>query len=288
MNKKTTISILLMLAVIASCSQPNGEKNAEYQLDTLKAVVRTDTGVFIKVTYTVNGRETTEELRKGRGVDDTEPFIMYAYGYDTLGNKNLIITSAYNRTKKDFVHVSKEEQVFDEYHNPTLSTLYTEKRGVWYPDKRYGRTFDARGNVTALETYDPEKDDKWVIKTKTYFQYDNANNITEKTDFRTDEKGVWHPVEKVQREFSKSQVTMEIISAPTRDDQWVEKSKAEYEYNAGHQCSASMSFIKRGNKWLNYVRSEYTYDATGNMLECNTFFWNEKKARWVFHDKEEY
>lgn len=276
------------MAAVASCSPSQGDKSSVYLLDTLKAVVRTDTGVFIKFTYMYDGLESTEELRKARGEGETEPFLRYAYGYDTLGNKILTITSAYNQTKKDFVHVSKEEQIFDEYHNPVQSTLFTEKRGLWYPDKRFGRTFDGRGNVTSLETYDPAGGDEWVIKTKTYFQYDNARNITEKTDFRADEKGEWHPVEKIQREYSKSKVTMEIICAPTRDNQWVEKSKAEYEYNAGQQCSASVSFVKRGSKWVNSVRSEYTYDATGNMLECNTYFWNENSARWVFHDKEEY
>ncbi|MBO7440124.1 MAG: hypothetical protein J6U21_10660 [Bacteroidales bacterium] len=280
--------ILFMLAVIFSC-QPNAENNVVHHYDTVKSVVRTDTGDFLKVSYQFDGMETCSELRRASRDGEGKPFLMYAYGYDTLGNKILTICSVFNQEKKDYVHLSKEENEFDATGvNPTLTTHYIEKRGHWFPDQRFGRTYDAKGNVITLETYEPGLGDEWTIKSKTYFKYDNAGNVTEKTDFSVDEKGEWRPVEKFQREYNKSNITMEIIYEPTRNNDWKEKSKAEYEYNNSHQCSATTSYIKRGSKWVNYVRSEYTFDAGGMMLSCDTYFWNERTGKWVFHDKEEY
>lgn len=255
--------------------------------DTLKTVVRTDTGVYIKMSYLLNGLETCEELRKARGEGETEPFERSAYGYDTLGHKILVIKSQYNRFKKDFEHVSKEEFEYDENNNPKLSTLYSENRSGWHPEQRLGRTFDSRGNVTSLETYEPNGND-WVIRTKSYFKYDNNNLVIEKTDFRADSLGEWHPEAKAQRVFNKTLLVEEIISEPAPGNKWAQKSKAEFEYNYSNQCTKSTSYIFRGGKWVNYVQSEYTFDAAGNMLECNTYFWNEKSGRWSFHDKEEF
>lgn len=286
MIMKLFVPILFVLASIASCAPPESGE-AKHTLDTLQSVLRTDTGSYIKNSYLIDGLETTVELRKARGEGLTEPFMRYAYGYDTIGNKILTITSAYNPLKKDYVHISKEEFEYDDNHNPTLSTLFTEKRGQWYPEQRLGRTFDARGNVATLETYEPNGGD-WVIKTKTFFEYDNYGNITVKTDFRADDKGEWSPVEKVQREYNKSQMVMEIVSGPAPGNKWAEKSKAEYEYNVGKQCIKQTSYVKRGNKWVNYVRVEYTYDGGGNMLDCETYFWNEKTGSWSFHEKEEF
>lgn len=299
MNMKAFYFVILsMLALMFSC-KPNAENNVVHYYDTVKSVVRTDTGDFLKVSYQYDGMETCSELRRASRDGEGKPFLMYAYGYDTLGNKILTICSAYSQEKKDFVHLSKEETEFlekemtefDDPSNeskPTLTTHYIEKRGHWFPDQRFGRTYDSKGNVITLETYEPVFGGDWTIKSKTYFKYDNSGNVIEKTDFSVDEKGEWRPVEKFQREYNKSQITMEIIYQPTRNNDWTEKSKAEYEYNNSHQCSATTSFVKRGSKWVNYVRSEYTFDTGGMMLSCDTYFWNERSGKWVFHDKEEY
>ena len=255
-------------------------------MDTLQSIVRTDTGVFVKNSYILDGIETCVELRKAKPKGETEEYMRYAYGYDSLGNKILAINSLYNREKKDYVHLSKEEFEYDDSHNPTLSTLYIEKRGHWFPQERYGRTFDARGNVSTLETYEPQIDG-WVIRHKTFYKYDNAGNITEKTDFRADDKGEWHPVEKVQREYQKSLMVLEIVSSPASGNKWAEKTKAEFEYNVAKQIVTSTSYIKRGNKWANYVQVKYSYDATGNITASDTYFWNEKTGRWKLQNDDD-
>ncbi len=287
MRKIFYISIITILAIAASCTSKQGGGEVIHTYDTSKSIVRTDSGVFVKVSYLLDDRETTMELRKARGEGETEPFMRYAYGYDVNGNKILTICSAYNHLKKDFVHVSMEEKEYDDSENATLTTLYVEEKRQWCPQERHRSTYDNRGNELTLETYEPNGGD-WLIRTKTYFKYDNYNNVIEKTDFRADEKGEWHPVEKFQREYNKSLLVMEITSVPTRDNNWVEKTKAEYEYNASHQCTKTTSYMFKYGKWVNYVQSVYTFDATGNMIDCETYFWNERTGRWAFHDKEEY
>lgn len=275
------------MATMIACAPPQEDGNAHHNLDTVTSVLKTDTGVFLKISYLLDEFETSMELRRPRGEGESEPFIRYAYGYDTTGHKILSICSAYNRQKDDFVHITKEELEYDD-EGATLSTVYVERNGRWYPKERNGRTLDARGNVTALETYELIGGSDWKIKTKTYFKYDNYNNVIEKTDFRYDEKGEWSPVEKVQREYNKAKMLSEIISGPAPNNQWSEKSKAEYEYDPSGQCTKQTSYIRKWNKWVNYVQTEYKFDAAGNMLECSTYFWNEKTGRWVFQGKEEF
>lgn len=275
------------MATMIACAPPQEDGNAHHNLDTVTSVLKTDTGVFLKISYLLDEFETSMELRRPRGEGESEPFIRYAYGYDTTGHKILSICSAYNRQKDDYMHITKEELEYDD-EGATLSTVYVERNGRWYPKERNGRTLDARGNVTALETYELIGGSDWKIKTKTYYKYDNSNNVIEKTDFRYDEKGEWSPVEKVQREYNKAKMLSEIISGPAPNNQWSEKSKAEYEYDPSGQCTKQTSYIRKWNKWVNYVQTEYKFDGAGNMLECNTYFWNEKTGRWVFQEKEEF
>ena len=284
---KFFLPIIIILLMTVACAPPKGDDATVHKLDTLTSVMRTDTGVFVKIVYRLDERETTMELRRARGNGDHEPYLRYAYGYDSLGHKILSICSAYNRQKQDFEHVSMEEYEYDD-EGMTISTISVEQFGKWKAKERTGSTLDARGNVTALETYELIGDKDWKIKTKHYFKYDNYNNIIEKTDYVYDEKGEWSPVEKVQREYNKTKMVLEIVSGPAPDNQWAEKSKAEYEYDLGGHCTQLTSYLKKWGKWVNNVKTEYQFDATGNMLECSTYFWNEKSGRWVFQDKEEF
>ncbi len=287
LDMKHLIVILIVAVALYSCSSAPQEPAVHHVRDTVKSVVRTDTGVFIKFSYLLDGLETASELRKARAQGETEPFLKSVFGYDTLGNRILVINSKFNELKNDFVHVSKEEFEVDKDKGSTFSTMYVERNDEWKPKERLGRTLDQKGNVLALETYAPEGSG-WVIKTKTFYKYDANNLVTEKTDYRADSLGEWHPVDKVQREFKNALLVTEIISGPAPNNQWALKSKAEYEYNLGNQCSRSTSYIIRNGQWTNYVKSEYTYDAAGTMLECNTYFWNEAYRRWTFYDKEEF
>ena len=283
--KTAIISIIIAFAMI-SCSQPQKEV-AETLYDTLQSVVRTDTGVYLRVTYKINGLETSSELRRAKARGETEAFERSVYAYDTLGNKILEIKSRFNDENKDFLDVSKEEFEYDELNNSSISTFYVEKFGHWHPMERIGRTFDAKGNEATVETYERRFDD-WVIRHKTFYMYDAYNNITEKTDFEADDTGEWHPVSKFQREYNKTDLVMEIVFVPAPGNKWTQKTKAEYEYNASHNCTKSTSYMFKYGKWVNYVQAVYSFDAAGNIIDCDTYFWNEKTGRWVFHEKEEF
>lgn len=284
--KTAIISIIIAIAII-SCSQPQKEV-AQTVCDTLQTVVRTDTGVFLRVTYSVNGLETSSELRRAKAGGKTEAFERTVFAYDTLGNKILEIKSCFNAEKKDFVDVSKEEFEYDELNQASLSTYYVERFGHWHPKQRIGRTFDSKGNPATVEIYEPRFGDGWAIKDKTFYKYDAYNNVIEKTDFEADETGEWHPLSKFQREYKKTDLVTEIVFEPAPGNKWAEKTKAEYEYNASHYCTKSTSYVfKRGN-WVNYVQAVYSFDASGNIKECETYFWNEKTGRWKLYETEEF
>ena len=277
---KNFVPILLFLAAaIASCAP--SQENAEilHVCDTSKTVVRTDTGVFVRLACRFDGLETSVELQKAKGSNLTEPYLRTAYGYDTLGNKILVINSVFDRAHQDYEHQSKEEYEYDEWHHPTLSTFYIEDNGDWSAWRREKRTFNERGQESSLEVYEMQGGD-WKIKTKSFYQYDGYNNVVEETNFRADSLGEWHPVGKAQREYQKSLMVLEIVSNPAPGNKWAEKSKAEFEYNAAKQIVKSTSYIKRGNKWVNYVQVEYSYDGSNNITSSNTYFWNEKTGRW--------
>lgn len=282
---KNLIPLVAACATILSCAPPADDGAGRVTYDTIKSIERTDTGVFVRVTCSVNDIETYSELRRAKSNTATEPCMATAYGYDTLGNRVIAIQSRFDKNKNRFVHVSKEETEYDDMHNPTYSTLYAEKRGNWYPQERSGRTFDTRGNIATLETYEPNETG-WTIKTKTFYKYDTQNHITEQTFFRANARGEWSPVEKFQREYDQDLLISEIISGPASGNKWAEKSKAVYEYNISRQCVKTTSYVRKSAKWSNYVKSEYTYDQTGKIMECDTYFWNENTGKWKFHDKE--